>query len=62
MKLKDLMDTLLDYNPEAEVVVIANNAAQSFTLTWGGGDCCTKKQAETVSFYVDALNQGERRE
>ena len=59
MKVVELIEKLGEYNPEAEIDVIAKNRRQDFTLTFGGRDGDTKESCGYVSFYVDALNQSE---
>ncbi len=59
MKLIELIGRLTEYNPQAEVEVIAHNHSIPFSLCHGGGDGCTKQNCDTVSFYVDELNTNE---
>ena len=59
MKIKELRDILKEYNQEAEVDVIAHNKKQEFSLCWGGGDGCSREDADEVSFYCDGLNNNE---
>ena len=63
MKVKDLIEDLKKYNPEAETSVIVHCLAEQFSMTWGGegdGEGVTKEQCKEVSFYVDRLCQNER--
>ncbi len=59
LKVAELIEKLKEYNPEAETDVIAMNYSQDFSLSCGGSDGCTKENCDSVSFYVDALNQSE---
>ena len=59
MKVSQLIKKLEEYNPDAEVDVIAMNRRQEFTITYGDGEGCTKEICSHVSFYVDKLNQSE---
>ena len=60
LKVSQLIEKLGEYNPDAEVDVIAMNRRQEFSLSWwSGGEGGTKEQATSVSFYVDDLNQSE---
>jgi len=62
MKVKELIKSLLDYNMDADVDVIANNTRQEFTLTYGGhtdGEGTPKAKTSAVGIYVDALCQNE---
>lgn len=61
MTVRDLLAKLREYNPDAEVMVVAHCQSYPFTLAWGGraeGD--TKEKCCEVSFYVDALCADER--
>jgi hypothetical protein len=53
--VKDLIKKLLDYNLDAEVLVVAHHRAEEFSISYGGGEGVTKKNCESVSFYVDRL-------
>jgi hypothetical protein len=55
MTVKDLIKKLLDYNLDAEVSVVAHHRAEEFSISYGGGEGVTKKNCESVSFYVDRL-------
>jgi hypothetical protein len=62
MKVKELIKRLADFNPEAEVDVIANNHPHEFSICWGGhldSEGTTKLNTTGVSIYVDDLNQSE---
>lgn len=59
MKVKDLVEKLEQYNPEAEMNAIADNKRWSFTLAYGNSEGCKKENCETVSIYVDDLNKSE---
>ena len=55
MKVKELIEKLKKYNPEAKANVVAHNYAYDFSLSYGGGDGGSKENAHEVSFYVDKL-------
>ncbi len=59
LKVSQLIEKLGEYNPDADVDVIAMNRSQDFSMSWGGGDGCPKETCDSVSFYVDELNQSE---
>ena len=59
VKVKHLLERLQQYNPEAQVSVIAFCRPMKFTLTYGGSDGCPPAKAESVSFYVDELCHDE---
>lgn len=60
MQVKELIIKLLDYNKEAKIDVIANNKSNEFSITFGSSEGCTKKNCDTVSFYVDSLCVSDR--
>ena len=53
MKVKELIEKLSQYNPEAKVDVVTYNLSEKFTITCGSSDGCTNKDCHMVSFYVD---------
>lgn len=59
MKVKELIQKLLDYNLDAEVSVVAHHIKEEFTITYGGNEGSTQNNCETVSFYVDRLCNNE---
>jgi hypothetical protein len=59
MKVSELVEQLGNYNPDADVDVIAMNKRQDFSLTYGDCEGATKENCAVVSFYVDELNQSE---
>lgn len=60
MKVKDLIEELKKYNPEAETSVIVHCHREQFSLTWGGEGPETKEETKEVGFYVDRLCGSER--
>lgn len=59
IKVKEIIEKLKEYNPEANVDVVAHNKSYDFTLAFGGCDGGTKENCEDVSFYVDELCSNE---
>lgn len=59
MIVKELIIHLLNYNMDAEVEVIAMNIPQKFSIVYGDSEGCTKKECDSVGFYVNNLNQKE---
>jgi hypothetical protein len=60
LKVKELIEKLQKYNPDAEVSVVAHCQAYTFSLSFGGGDGCGREDCESVSFYVDKLCTNEK--
>ncbi len=59
MRVRDLINMLLDYNLDAKVKVIAHNKDYLFSLCHGRCEGASEKEASEVYFYVDALCQDE---
>ena len=60
MKVKDLIEKLQEYNPNAETGIIVHNYKEEFSITFGGGSEGELKQdTKEVDFYVDRLCQSE---
>lgn len=57
MTVGELIKKLLEYNLDADVTVIAHDKIFEFSLVFSGGDGVIKKNCNSVSFYVDDLNQ-----
>ena len=60
MKVKDLIEKLKEYNPEAEICVIVRNRNEQFSITYGTSEGGTKSNCAQVSFYIDRLCQNEK--
>jgi hypothetical protein len=59
MKVKQLIQKLLDYNLDAEVSVVVHHTKEEFTISYGGDEGSTQNNCESVSFYVDRLCNNE---
>jgi hypothetical protein len=59
MKVKELIEKLNRFNPEAETSVIVNNQPELYSITFGGPEGSTKENCEDVNFYVDHLCSNE---
>ena len=60
MKVKELIEKLKKYNPEAETDVVAHCRSYKYSLSCGRGDGCDETNCEEVSFYVDELCTNEK--
>lgn len=49
MKVKDLINKLSQYNPEAKVKVVSNHTLYDLIVTYGYSDGCTPESCEEVS-------------
>lgn len=59
MKVKDLIEKLKEFNPEAETFVNVHCLKEYFSLSWSNGEGVTKENCKDVSFYVDRLSHPE---
>ena len=58
-KVSEIIEALKEYNPDAEMHVVVNCQREAFSITYGSSEGVTMETADSVSFYVDRLNQGE---
>ena len=56
MKVKDLIKSLKEYNPEADVHVVVESKPMDFEICYGSSEGCTKENAEDVSLFVVEMN------
>lgn len=59
MKNKELIKKLKEYNEDAEVKVVAHCKSFPFSLSYGSSEGVTKKNCDSISFYVDELCTSE---
>ena len=55
MKVKEVINKLLECNQEAEFSVIAHCKSYNFTITYGKSEGVQKHNAEEISIYIDEL-------
>lgn len=60
MRIRELIEKLGEYNPEARVDVVVHNMSEEFSIAFGGMEGDTKETTESVSFYVDRLCNSEQ--
>jgi hypothetical protein len=60
MKVKELIEKLKQYNPEAETEVVAHCQVYEYSLTYDGPEGIAKENCENVHFYVDELCTNEK--
>ena len=56
MTVRDLIRELLDYNLDA-VVYVDDNLYNTPSLSYGGGEGCTKKNCDDVGIHIDGMNE-----
>lgn len=57
LTVRQLIQYLTDFNPDAKIEVIVENYPKEFSFAWGGGEGCTKKTADSFSFYIDGNDE-----
>ena len=50
---------MLEYNLDADIEIIVLDESYYFSIVFGSGDGCTKKDCERVSLYVEELCNNE---
>lgn len=51
--VKDLIEALSEYNPDAVVSITTTGYPEPFSIAYGGDEGATMERAKTVSFYVE---------
>jgi hypothetical protein len=62
MKLKKFIKILSRYNQDADIDVIVNHSSHPLEhkhIAYGGSDGCTIENSETVSIYINELNNND---
>lgn len=62
MKVKELIEKLNTYNPDATIGVVVNGYSKAFEICYGYSEGCTKEDCECVSLsvYTTVDNTNER--
>lgn len=60
MKVRELVEHLNEYNPNADIKVMAHSRGYAFTMAYGSSEGTTPLTAETVCLYVDELMSKEQ--
>jgi len=55
MKVNQLIKELSEYNPDADITVIAHNKSYDFSICYGFSEGRKKDNCESVDIYVDDL-------
>lgn len=59
MKIKDLLNELVIYNPEAEFEIYANDKPAEFEICFGGPEGGTPAKCENVVIFVNCTAEVE---
>lgn len=54
MKIKDLLDELAIYNPEAEFEIYVNNKPAEFEICYGSSEGVTPATCDDVTVFVNS--------
>ena len=57
MTVKELINKLSEYNPEAEINVVVGGYEKPYTICFGGAEGVTKATCEDVDFMVDDISE-----
>ena len=60
MKVKEVIEKLKEYNPEAEFCIVCNNQDQEFEWLFGIDEGCKKENCQTVDLFVKGFNKKEQ--
>lgn len=55
MKVKEMIEKLKEYNPEANFYVVVNSYPKEFEICYGTSEGCTKKNCDSVDIMVDGV-------
>lgn len=54
MTVRDLLEKLKEYNPDAIVNICVRGMPQEFEICYGGSEGCTKSTCSDVDFMVES--------
>ena len=57
MKVKELIEKLNTYNPDANIDVVVNGYPKEFEICYGCAEGCTKENCECVSLHVNTCEE-----
>lgn len=61
MTVREMIDKLSEYNPEAEFNIVIDGFDRPFKICFGGSEGCTKANCEDVELMVgDISNEREQ--
>ena len=55
MKVKELIEKLGEYNPEANFYVVVNNYPTDFEICYGTSEGCIKENCDSVDIMVNGV-------
>lgn len=61
LSVREVIRRLLEYNLDAEFKLISDNKVKDFEIAIGDSEGCTRKNCESVSFYVKDENTNEKK-
>ena len=57
MTVKEIINKLSEYNPEAEINVVVDGYEKPYTICFGGAEGVTKANCEAVDLIVDDISE-----
>lgn len=57
MKVKEMIEKLSEYNPEANFYVILNNYPIDFEICYGTSESCTKENCDSVDIMINCSSE-----
>ena len=55
MKVKEMIEKLSEYNPEATLCVLVHNYPIDFEICYGTSEGCTKENCDSVDIMVNGV-------
>lgn len=62
MKVKEVIQKLKEYNPEADFCIVVNGFDKNYEICFGGSEGTTKETCSDVDFMVDTLCEQKERD
>lgn len=53
MKVKEVIEKLKEYNPEAKFCIVVNGSDKNYEICFGGAEGVTKENCDSVDFMID---------
>ena len=57
MTVKEIINKLSEYNPEAEINVVVGGYVKPYTICFGGAEGVTKINCDAVDLMVDDISE-----
>ena len=57
MKVREMIEKLSEYNPEANFCVVVNNYPTDFEICYGTSEGCTKENCDSVDIMINGVSE-----